>query len=255
LSTAAGPSRPGPGGVLADVRAAVGFLTRLPVRAGAPTARAGLWFPAVGLLVGGLMAGTRALGDLAGLDAAPATVLALAVAILATGGFHEDGLADAADGFGAHVGRARKLEILRDSRVGTYGALAVAFMVAVPLVTLSPLDVADFAVVVLCGHVLGRWSTLPQAWLLAPAEPGSSAALLRVGPAVALGATALAAGAVLALAGPAHGALALGVAAAVTALGAACAVRVLGGVTGDTYGAVNKLVELATYLALGAALT
>ena len=64
----------------------------------------------------------------------PATILGSCVG--SAGGFHEDGLADVADAAGAHVARERKLEILRDSRVGTYGALAIAF----PLVLLAPLD-------------------------------------------------------------------------------------------------------------------
>jgi adenosylcobinamide-GDP ribazoletransferase len=244
---------------LRDLRAALGFLTRLPVGFvaldGPGLARASVWFPVVGLVVGGVMAGTRWLAGAAGLDPQAATVLALVAAVLVTGGFHEDGLADAADGFGAHVGRERKLEILRDSRVGTYGALAVAFMVAIPLVALGDLDDGDFAVAALCGHVLGRWSTLPQSWRLPPAEPSSSAALVRAPVWVVLVGTALAVAPVLALAGPADGGLALGVAVAMTVLGGLAAMRVLGGVTGDTFGAVNKLVELAVYLALGAALT
>ncbi|MEJ7782440.1 MAG: adenosylcobinamide-GDP ribazoletransferase, partial [Solirubrobacteraceae bacterium] len=88
-------------GPLADARAALGFLTRIPVRDAAPLdaarlSRAAAWFPAVGLLVGGALGGTRLLTELA-LPPEAATVLALGAAIALTGALHEDGLADAAD--------------------------------------------------------------------------------------------------------------------------------------------------------------
>ncbi len=245
--------------VLRDLRAAVAFLTRIPAHDAsrpfdaATLTRAALWFPAVGLLVGAVMGGTRLLADTV-LDPAPATLLALLAAVLVTGGFHEDGLADASDGMGAHVARERRLEIFKDSRVGTYGALAVAFMVAFPFVTLTPLDGEDFCRAALAGHVLGRWSTLPQSWLLAPAAGEGSGSLVRArAPTVAL-ATLYTAAIVVLVAGPGPGALTLGVAATLTLLGGAYFRRRFGGVSGDTFGAVNKVVELATYAVLGAAL-
>jgi adenosylcobinamide-GDP ribazoletransferase len=241
--------------VIGDARVAIAFLTRLPVGGGELTAaglsRAAAWFPAVGLVVGGVMAATRALAGLV-LDPAAATVLALLAAAVVTGAFHEDGLADAADAMGAHSTRARKLEILRDPRVGTFGALALVFSVALSLAALAPLDDGRFARAALVGHVLGRWSTLPQSLALPAARPGGSGALVRVGPAGLAAGTCVAVGTALLAAGIA-GAIALGVACAVTALGSVSAQRVLGGVSGDTFGAVNKLVEIAAYLTLAAA--
>jgi adenosylcobinamide-GDP ribazoletransferase len=238
--------------VIADARTAVAFLTRLPVGgrglSGDGLSRAAAWFPAVGLLVGGVMAGTRALAGLV-LDPAPATILAVAAAI-ATGGLHEDGLADAADAIGAHAGRTRRLEILRDPRVGTFGALALAFAVALQVALLAPLDDAHFARAALAGHVLGRWSILPQSRLLPAARPDGTGALVRAtAPALALGSCTAIATALLA-GGPRPGAIALTTAGAVTALGAYTALRALGGATGDTLGAVTKLVELSAYATL-----
>ena len=157
---------------LADLRSAVGFLTRLPVRDTAPLtparfARMAFWFPVVGLLVGGVLGGVRVGLDAVGVDPGPATLLALLAAILVTGGLHEDGLADCADALGAHTSRERKLEILRDSRVGTFGALAVAFVLLLPFAALAPLDGSEVLRAALVGHALGRWSTLPLARLLA----------------------------------------------------------------------------------------
>jgi adenosylcobinamide-GDP ribazoletransferase len=243
--------------VTADARTAVGFLTRIPVTDRAPLtserlSRAAAWFPAVGLLVGGVLGGTRLLADLA-LPAGPSTILALTAAILVTGGFHEDGLADSADGLGAHVGRERKLEILRDSRVGTYGALAVTLSVLLAYSLLSGLSGLDCLRAALVGHVLGRWSGLPHSMAFAPARTEGSGVLVRATPAALAIGTAIAVATALVAAGPGPGAIALGVAALVTALAAAPMARALGGTTGDTYGAVNKLVELAAYAALVAA--
>jgi adenosylcobinamide-GDP ribazoletransferase len=242
--------------VIADARVAVAFLTRLPVGGGELTAtglsRAAAWFPAVGLLVGGVMAGTRALAGLV-LAPVPATILALLAAILATGGLHEDGLADTADAMGAHAARARKLEILRDSRVGTFGALALVFAVALPLAALAPLDEARFARAALVGHVLGRWSTLPQSLVLPAARPQGSGALVRVGPVGLAVGTGIAVATALLAGGLAVGAIVLAVACVGTLVGGWAALRGLGGVSGDAFGAVNKLVEIAVYLALAAA--
>ena len=243
--------------LLAGPRTAVGFLTRIPVRDTAPLtterfSRAALWFPVVGLLVGAVAGGTRLLGDAAGLPPGPATVLALLAAVLVTGGLHEDGLADTADALGAHTTRERKLEILRDSRVGTFGALAVAYALLFAYASLAGLDGEDVLRAALVGHALGRWSGLPQSLLLPEARPDGSGTLVRAPAAVCIGATVIAVAAALLVAGPGPGAIAVGVAVAVTALGGAVAVRSFGGVSGDTSDATNKLVEVATYAALAA---
>jgi adenosylcobinamide-GDP ribazoletransferase len=242
--------------VIADARAAVAFLTRLPVGTGDLTAaglsRAAPWFPAVGLLVGGVMAGTRALANLV-LEPTPATILALLAAVLVTGALHEDGLADAADAMGAHATRERKLAILRDPRVGAYGALALILAVVFALAILAPLDDAHFARAALVGHVLGRWSTLPQALLLPPARPEGAGALVRPSPTGVAAGSAIAVATALVAGGIGPGAIAFGVACATNAIGGWAALRVLGGVNGDTFGGVAKLVELASYAALAAA--
>lgn len=242
--------------MLGDARVAVAFLTRIPADDGRlldarAMSRAAIWFPVVGLLVGAVVGGVRLLADLA-LPAGPSTVLALAAGILLTGAFHEDGLADIADGVGAHVGRERKLEILRDSRVGTYGALAVALPLLFAYACLTPLDGEEFLAAAICAHVLGRWSVLPHSRLAGPARADGSGTLVRATVTGLLVASVVAAAIVLVAAGPADGAVLLATAVAVTVAGGLGLARVLGGVTGDSYGAVNKLVELATYGAVAA---
>lgn len=234
---------------------ALGFLTRLPVPfrrlSCADLGRAAVWFPAVGMLTGGVAAGVRLLAGLV-LPDTPATVLALLAAVLVTGGFHEDGLADCADALGAHVGRERRLEIMHDPRVGTYGALALVFATLFAVALLAPLSEREFVIAALAGHVLGRWSTLPHSLVLPPARREGSGSLVRAsGPATAV-ASAYAAAVVLVLAGPAAGAVTLAAVAMAAGLAALGLRRVLGGVTGDTYGAVNKLCELTAYATLAA---
>lgn len=237
----------------AAARLALGFLTRIPVgttRFGAgDLARAALFFPAVGLLVGGVAAGVRAgAGEV--LSDPAATVLALLAAVLVTGGLHEDGLADAADGLGAHVARERKLEIMRDSRVGTYGALAIGFSLLFAFAVLAPLDAEDFARTVVCAHVLGRWTTLPLGRFVPAARAEGAGSAIAVGTGVLVLGTAYTAAIVLLLAGVADGAIALAAAIVVTALCGFVLHRALGGTTGDGFGAAIKLTELTAYGAL-----
>lgn len=241
-------------------RDAVAFLTRLPVRRhGRPLtpealSRASPWFPAVGLLVGGVMGGVHALAQVLGVPPAAAATLAVLSAVLVTGALHEDGLADAADALGAHATRERKLEILRDPRVGAYGALAIVFAVVLAVAALAPLDDEEFLRAALVGNVLARWSPLPQS-RLPSAHASGSGAMLTTSRAGLVAGTMTAAAVTVLGAGPVDAAPVLGVAAALTAAGGWTAVRVLGGVSGDTFGAVGKCVEVAAYVTLAAAWT
>jgi len=137
--------------VLAALRTAVRFLTRLPVPGSHDLADGELprsmgWYPLVGALVGGLL-GLLAvlLFDWTSLATGVVAALVALAGPLLTGGLHEDGLADTFDGLGGGASRERALDIMRDSRVGTYGALA------------------------LVGALLLRWNLLvslaPTAWL------------------------------------------------------------------------------------------
>ena len=113
-----------------EIKLCLGLLTRLPVGVDATVsppimARSSRWFPAVGALVGLLSAGSLYLCLLVGLPHLVAAMIAIGVSILLTGALHEDGLADVADGFGGGADRDAKLDIMRDSRIGTYGVLAL----------------------------------------------------------------------------------------------------------------------------------
>lgn len=231
------------------LRDALAFLTRLPVgladgHGPARMATALVWFPAIGLLVGAVVGGVRLLAEV-GLTPGPATVLALAAGVLLTGALHEDGLADTADGLGARATRERRLEIMRDPRVGSYGALALVGWALLAWSLLAALDGVEALRAAIAAHVLARWAILPQSLLLAPARADGVASGLRATPAVvAAGSATAAATAVLAV-GPLPG-LAVVIAAAAVAAGTGLMVRrTIGGVTGDTYGLTVKAVELA----------
>jgi adenosylcobinamide-GDP ribazoletransferase len=235
--------------------AAVAFLTRLPVKGGSAGAaelrRASALFPLVGLLVAAVGVALRAAAEpLWG--AAVATILALAGMVAVTGALHEDGLADSADGLWGGWDPAGRLAIMRDSRVGTYGIVAVVAVLALRTALLLPLGLAGFARAVACAEVCSRAGLLLVVRVLPPAAAGSGAEI--AGPLPA-GATALAA-----LVTAATLALAAGVWAPLPLLAglAACAGcirlfrRRLGGFTGDTLGATQQLVALAVVAAMSA---
>src|SRR3974377_989482 len=118
------------GKIVTDIRIAVALSTILPVGPQAPVsdgeiARASWALPVAGLLVGLAGAGIYSLARSTGLTAGPAAMLAVAPTILTTGALHEDGLADTADGLGGGRTPDRKLDIMRDSRIGTYAACAL----------------------------------------------------------------------------------------------------------------------------------
>jgi len=138
---------------------AVTFLTRVPLDRGRgrPTdmVAAVPWFPIVGLLVGLAEFGVFAL---AGWLTTPfvAAVLAVATAALVTGAFHHDGLADMADAFGGGWTTEQRLEILKDSRLGTYGVTALTLALLLEVAVLSDLERFDAGAAIIGGHALSR---------------------------------------------------------------------------------------------------
>jgi len=115
-----------------DIQTALAFLSRLPVKSADDfsLASASRAFGVAGLILGSMVGLVFWLATLTGLTVVPAVMVALAAGTLITGGLHEDGLADVADGFGGGWTKQRKLEIMRDSSIGTYGVLALIFSVA-----------------------------------------------------------------------------------------------------------------------------
>ncbi|BDU70879.1 adenosylcobinamide-GDP ribazoletransferase [Mesoterricola silvestris] len=239
--------------MIASLVAAIRFLTRVPVP-GRPTrvediARGVGWFPLVGALVGGATAGVFALG-LRAWPAPLAAAVAVGFGLMLTGGFHEDGATDAMDGLGGGWTRERVLEIMKDSRIGAYGAMALWVLLAVRWSALVALEGRALWALPLA-MVWGRWSISALMGLLPPVAPGLAKEVGgqgRWGP--FLGATALLVLANLLCLGRPGLARAALAAPAVLGLWALYLKRRLGGQSGDLLGAGNQLVEAAVLLAL-----
>jgi adenosylcobinamide-GDP ribazoletransferase len=225
---------------------ALQFLTRVPVRTRAevPHHRVVVWFPIAGALIGGAV-GAVAAATSSWLPPLVVGASAVAVGLLITGAFHEDGLADIADAFGGGWTVEQRLEILKDSRHGTYGVAALASSIVLRVAAAASILApgALFASFV-AAHVLGRSAAVVAMRTAPPAtESGlgvSAASALR--PIPTLIGLAAGLGLVTALTGwwvlPFLAAAALGVAATVT-----LAVRKIGGLAGDVLGAVEQVVE------------
>jgi adenosylcobinamide-GDP ribazoletransferase len=236
--------------------AATGFLTRLPVgsagRAAEPVARSGAYFPLVGALVGLVAAAVYFLATLVWSSPLLPALLALCGATLLTGALHEDGLADVFDAFGASRDRDRILTILADSRIGTYGALALIGTLVTKLLALDNLSPERVPGALIAAHAIGRWAALAILWRMPYVRPRGTGE----GLAGRLTTSQLAAASILtaALAAAALGWQA--VPALLAVLGANLLARLffrrrLGGVTGDCLGAAVQLTETAVYLVLG----
>ena len=237
---------------------AVAFLTRLPT----PTlagfedtwlAGALVYFPLVGALVGLAAAVVYRLASLLW-PPAIAALAAVAASAAVTGGLHEDGWTDLFDALAASRDRERMLAVMRDSRIGASGALALVLLVVGRVAALAALPAAQAPAALLAVHALSRWTTLPLAWRLPYARPAGGLGRPLAG---RVSGRRVAAGTALAVL---IAALALG-SSAIPALAAVAAVAVaaglffrarLGGITGDCLGATIQLAELTILLVLAA---
>jgi adenosylcobinamide-GDP ribazoletransferase len=246
----------------ADLLAYLRFFSRLPLPAlpfersphAAPDlARLALMAPIAGAIIAALGALALGLADALGMPPLVCAALAIGALVVVTGALHEDGLADVADGFGGGATRARKLEIMRDSRIGAYGGAALALSLILRVAALAALldQGPGFAMagLVLAGAASRAFALAPLA-LLGPARAdGLGAGVGRLG---AGGALAAAGAALIVGAGLGLGALGLGraILALLLGLGAALAMtaiarRQIGGQTGDVAGAAQQIAEIA----------
>ncbi|PIB92113.1 adenosylcobinamide-GDP ribazoletransferase [Caulobacter sp. FWC2] len=236
---------------------AVQFLTRVPtptLKAFAPDwiTRSARYFPLVGQGVGVVCAGVLLIGE--HLWSAPVgAILAIAVGLLITGAFHEDGLADTADGLGGGQTPARRLEIMKDSRIGTYGVCALFGVLALKVAVLAGTPAA--AVLLLAAHGLGRAAAVAVMRLTPYAPSGEAGKWKPVPQGVRTGEVIVAlliAAWPLALLPP--GAILAGLAggALLAGLLTLTARRLIGGHTGDVLGAVEQVFELGFLLGAAA---
>jgi adenosylcobinamide-GDP ribazoletransferase len=237
---------------------ATAVLTRLPVAAQAAeegaVARASWAFPVVGAGIGMIAALVLFVAAAFGLGEAPAVLLGLVAAGLVTGALHEDGLADTADGFGGGHDRDAKLAIMRDSRQGTYGILALILSIGLRAVALAAIPgPIEAGLALIAAHAAAR-AFLPAAMVvLKPARADGLGAMAGTpSELTALAALAIGILAALTLLGPVRGAAALILSGIAVAATAALARRQIGGYTGDVLGAIEQVGEIVMLLAAAA---
>lgn len=238
---------------------ALQFFTRLPIPGwvGFDPAwlnQASRYFPLVGVVVAVITAGVYAMA--AWLFPAPvAVLLSTAAGIYATGAFHEDGFADMCDGFGGGMTAERVLEIMKDSRIGAYGAIGIICLLAAKCTTLSMLPPVAAIAALFVAHPLSRLMATSLIWRLdyARAEGKAKPLAQKMSGtefALAAGTAALPALAMVACGWLTWSALATGVMAAAIAAAwlARKFVHRIAGYTGDCLGAVQQLSEVMFYL-------
>lgn len=234
---------------------ALQFLTRIPApfvpeavyRDSGGLRRSLVFFPLIGVVTGGLAALAIVAARLLGLPALAASIVGIGAGALVTGCFHEDGLADTADAAGV-AGRERALEVMRDSRIGTFGSVALWFLLSLKAALLTSIGSPELVAVATASHALARWSSLPLALVCPSARKGNglgaglsdliSRREVMLGTLVMLIAVAAFCGLEASLALTAVTIVVLGV----------CGLyfrRRFGGITGDCLGAANQVVELA----------
>ncbi len=239
-----------------DVRIATTFLTRIPVgwvqgMEVGDLSKAAWSFPIVGLVVGGI--GGAAIYGAAALDLHPlaCAFFGLAVMALITGGLHEDGFADVADGFGGGGDKTRILEIMRDSRVGSFGVLALVFGVGIRAAALSGAPGPGLAWVTLIVAAIFSRAVLPMVMATMPAArtDGLSQGAGRPSMTGAFIALALGLFALFALLPVNLAFVAIMVAIPLAGLIVLWAYRRLGGQTGDVLGAIQQVIEMSVIIA------
>lgn len=266
------PPTGGPADYVSAVLVALRFYSRLPVPIVAfetrPHAALDLRrdVPAVAIaggLIGAIPASVLALAGAAELPPLLGATLALAVLTLITGALHEDGLADTFDGLWGGSTRERRLEIMRDSRIGSYGVAAIVFSLALRTIAIATLveRLGAFAgLLIIAVAATSRVAGLLPLWLLAPARSDGAAASVAAPNSVSMalgGLTALAAS--CALLWPADVtlvAVALISAAAYVASWSVSAIAraKIGGYTGDIAGAAQQAAEIVMLIGLVAAI-
>jgi len=245
-------------GITTDIRTGLAFCTRLPVTPPPESklAEAAWAFPVIGALIGVLGALTYWFADWVWLDPYISATLAVAATVLLTGCLHEDGLADTADGFGGGATKARKLDIMRDSCIGTYGVAALALSFLLRVGAIASLEEPGLVAAALIAAHAGARAVLPLFMAALPRARQDGLAASAGTPQAGRVTIALMLGLfVLALSLGAGGALIAALFVAVAfGLMARLAMRQIGGQTGDVLGAVEQVSEIVILLTASALL-
>ena len=244
--------------VLSDIRLALAFLTRLPVSVSKDIPETGalarsMWaFPLVGVVTGGIGGAIFMAATWAHLPHAIASVLALAAMIATTGALHEDGLADMADASGGAT-RERKLEIMKDSRIGTYGVVALLLALLLKAIILpafaSGTDTLALLLLLVSSAAVSRAAIVAASYALPSVRAnGLSASAGR--PTLSVLVLAIALALIIAFLALPFPAFAAGVFGSIIGASAVMALarQQIGGQTGDVLGACQQIAEIGFLL-------
>jgi adenosylcobinamide-GDP ribazoletransferase len=236
---------------MSGLLAAFQFLTLLPVKRNFTAEQIGrstVYFPIVGVVIGLILAGVN-YGLSFILPAAVVNVLLIALLAVLSGALHLDGLADTLDGLAGHRTAEQRLAIMRDSRIGGFGAIGVALFLLIEYVSLNAVPADLKLYILILAPTLSRWLMVNSIFLYPYARPAGLGKAYK--DAVGWRQFALATAITLILAvGLLRGAGAVIMAGVwiITTLSALYCKHQLSGLTGDTYGAVNELATAGAFL-------
>jgi adenosylcobinamide-GDP ribazoletransferase len=230
--------------------AALQFLTVLPISrgfTGEQIGRSTAYFPVVGLIIGLVLAGINFVLSLI-LPSAVVNVLLIAALATFSGALHLDGLADTFDGIAGHRTAEERLKIMKDSRVGGFGAVGLALFLLIEFVLLNSIPANLRMFTLILAPTLSRWAMVNAIFVYPYARPSGLGTVFKE--AVSWRQFLIATLVTLIVAVALFRAIGLTVMAfvwVVMALFAVCLKRQLGGLTGDTYGAINEIATASVF--------
>jgi adenosylcobinamide-GDP ribazoletransferase len=236
-----------------ELLAALQFLTILPVKRNFTSEQIGrstVWFPVVGFIIGAILFGLHYILELI-LPAALVNALLIAVLVILSGGLHLDGLSDTIDGLAGHRTPERRLEIMRDSHIGAIGAVGLFLFLIIEYVCLNSIPDKYLPFTLLLAPAVSRWAMVYAIFAFPYARPEGLGKAFKqaVGRSEFLIATFLTLLLSVILFPTAGPVIAAG-AWIVISLAALYIKRQIGGLTGDTYGAINEIALITVLLAI-----
>ncbi len=250
------------GGWQQDFLIALIFLTRLPLTLNlqfsmSAVGSASRAFALVGVVVGGISGGVFYLAAAANLPLLICAFLAIGAQILLTGALHEDAIGDVADGFGGGADKQKKMDIMRDSRVGTYAVVTLIVLIGIKASSLAALGLAftGFAVIVSAAVCSRGLMACAMHVLPAARKDGLGASAGKPAVSAALWSLAIALIVPIAALGPFMGSAAVAAAMAGACIMGVIAQRQIGGQTGDVLGSVQQISECFFLVTMAALLS
>ncbi|WP_025899659.1 adenosylcobinamide-GDP ribazoletransferase [Sneathiella glossodoripedis] len=242
-----------------DFLIALVFLTRLPVRLNIQFSMknvglASRVFALIGIIVGGLSAGVYWLAFNVGIPPVLGAMLAVSAQIILTGALHEDAIGDVADGFGGGVDKDKKLEIMRDSRVGTYAVVTLILIIGIKVSAIASYPGTWFTFGILLSAATCSRGLMGAAMYFMPAARADGLGASAGRPPVSAALTSLAFAIIIPviLLGPYAGSIAVFSAIAGALFIGFIAYRQIGGQTGDVLGSIQQISECAFFISMAA---